>query len=80
MTKASSNLPVDYRAIVGIEARPVFSRLTNLRLQLVFVNGDSQSSIGQEAAVPVFDRRLPFMSQRAWLMPLDIAVLIGPPR
>jgi hypothetical protein len=40
-------LPVNYRAIVGIESRHILPGLAHLRFQLVFVNRDSEARIGE---------------------------------
>ena len=48
-------IPVHHRPVVRIESRSVFPRLLDLRLQLVFINRDSQARIGQQRTVAVRD-------------------------
>ena len=56
----ASALPIHYRVVVGVEPGSVQGGLTHLRLELLFVDGDSKARIGQQRAESFFDRRQRF--------------------
>ena len=62
------NLPVDDRSVVRVELGFVWPRFADLGHQLVFVNGDPETRIGQQWTVTVGDGRERFGEQVVMLV------------